>query len=461
MKQGFTTQSKPDSHTKGLSPAQILQRIRPQKPHYRFLQSWDPAKRELWFGCAGNGQGVQIGSSRLLRHANPEEGIVSSKLRPETVRSFRDNRVNVNGSDLLSRVHTHLRDYLHFQDERLFSFLCAWAIGTYLYSLFSHYGYLFLHSVLPRCGKTRVQEVLSHLCFEATGPLNGPTVATIRDTAAEGRTLQLDTLERWKAKSTEAYAAAMEYLDAGFRNGGVVSKMVPLGNGAWRKQLFPVFAPYMLAAINKDSLSDTGLDRSFVVEMKRKHRKGKKKYNFSHCEQESIPLRDDLYTWALQNAELTSRIYESPDLEAEIEGLWLHDRAADIWKPLLAIARTFGANPLHEDLKTLATAMGQDEQAPEEARNLAIVQALRNEAKTNGKGKIVGMTSTLVAHLGIGCGIYEDDGNFENYLHDFLTQWGFEQKSIRLPEGPRRGWELTDSKLAEIEQQLSSFGNGV
>ena len=34
--------------------------------------------------------------------------------------------------------------------------------------------------------ETRVEEILSHLCFEATAPLNPPTAPTIRDTAAEG-----------------------------------------------------------------------------------------------------------------------------------------------------------------------------------------------------------------------------------------------------------------------------------
>jgi hypothetical protein len=137
------------------------------------------------------------------------------------------------------------------QDERLYSLLAVWTIGTYVYPLFSHCGYLFLHSVLPRSGKTRAEEILSHLCFEATHPLNAPTGLAIRDTAAEGRTLVLDTLERWKEKNPETYSAAMEPLDSGFRNGGTVVKMVSMGNGKWRKESFPVYAPYELAAIRQ------------------------------------------------------------------------------------------------------------------------------------------------------------------------------------------------------------------
>ena len=43
----------------------------------------------------------------------------------------------------------------------------------------------------------------------------------------------------------------------------------------------------------------------------------------------------------------------------------------------------------------------------------------------------------------------------ESQLTNFLTIWKFEQKSIRLPQGSRRAWELEDKKLAQIEKQLS------
>src|SRR5262245_45584675 len=39
----------------------------------------------------------------------------------------------------------------------------------------------------------------------------------MRETAVEGGTAIFDTLERWKEKGTESFAAAMELLDAGFR----------------------------------------------------------------------------------------------------------------------------------------------------------------------------------------------------------------------------------------------------
>jgi hypothetical protein len=115
--------------------------------------------------------------------------------------------------------------------------------------------------------------------------------------------------------------------------------MVSDGKGGWHKELFPVFAPYLLAAIAKESLSDTALDRSFPIEMHRKPITIRKKtYNFHRCEKECLPARDAMYQWALENAAAIAECYDSVEVEYEVDGLELNDRAADIWKPLLAVA---------------------------------------------------------------------------------------------------------------------------
>src|SRR5882762_2756201 len=252
-----------------LSAAQRLAAMKPLAPKYRFLISWDAPRKLLRFGCGYGQNALTICSNRKLEDAIWAEDS-AAKLSPGCVQRFRANSPKIEGASLLARCQAFLHSYVHMRDERLYRLLAAWSIGTYVYPLFSHYGYLFLHSKFPRSGKTRVEEALSHLCFEATVPLNAPTVATIRETAAEGHTVILDTLERWRGKSPEAHSAAMELLDAGFRNGGTVAKMVSVGDGKWKKENFPVYAPYVLAAIDKGSLTDTALDRCFVIEMHRK-----------------------------------------------------------------------------------------------------------------------------------------------------------------------------------------------
>jgi hypothetical protein len=429
-----------------LSAVQRLAAMKPLAPKYRFLISWDPRKKALRFGCGRGDNALTIDSIRKLTNEIWTNDS-AAKLSPECVKRFKSNAAKVDGSDLLSRCERFLRSYVHMHDDRLYLLLAVWSIGTYVYPLFSHCGYMFLHSTFPRSGKTRVEEILSHLCFEATVPLNAPTVATIRETAAEGHTVVLDTLERWKGKSPEAYCAAMELLDAGFRNGGTVAKMVSAGDGKWKKENFPVYAPYVLAAIDKESLTETALDRSFVIEMKRKPITIKKqKYNFDRCERECEPLRDELYRWALENAAVLAATYESTELEGAVDALELNDRASDIWRPLLSITRVLGLADVWQPLTSLAIEMSRDPEAAEREHVRTIARSLRK--LVNGDGAAVGMTSELLSHL-LADGLEVE----ERTLHDMLTQWGFAQESVRLEQGPRRAWELQDARLAEVERE--------
>jgi hypothetical protein len=204
--------------TKRISALERLRKIKPSRLPQRFLISWSPDKNELCFGCGGGENAVTVSSSRKLK--NCPVSLSGTKLFPDCVQRFLRNKERVEGREVLHRVEAFLREYIHFADERLYSLLALWIVGTYLYLIFCHYGYMFFYSMFPRSGKTRVEEILSHLTFEATNPLNSPTVPTIREMAAAGGTLILDTLECWREKSSESYAAAMEFLDAGFRNGG-------------------------------------------------------------------------------------------------------------------------------------------------------------------------------------------------------------------------------------------------
>lgn len=429
--------------SKGL---QLLDEIRPPAPKRRFLQSWDRDARVLRFGCGDENKAVQIGSDGAVE---PVEAAQATKLRTSTIREF------LNGTTTespLADVQATLRKYLYFADPRIYTLLAVWIAGTYVYSIFSHFGYLFLHSQHPRCGKTRAEEVTSHLAFEATTPRNAPTPPTMRETAVAGGTAIFDTLERWKEKGKESFGAAMELLDAGFRNGGVVTKMISTGPSDWRQELYPVYAPYMFAAIDQRSLTDTALDRSFVIDMVRKSTKLKTRPYDARCEAECEPIREKLYLMALTHAARIADVYESPELQREVDTLGLNDRASDIWKPLIAITRALGEDAIANELGALAQEMSPDPDRQDERRQLSIAGALR--AVAGPEGTITGTTQQITEMLrqvtNVDC----------SELHGVLVGWGFTDKSMRLTgiDTPRKGWEITDRELATIETNLNGEG---
>ncbi len=426
--------------------AEVLRQIDTPEPLVRFVQGWDPDEQRLWFGCGGREVGVLLGSDRTSDTVT--DGVYPTKLQPHVVERYLSRGRSPSGPHLVRRYKKLLQKYLYFEDPRLYTLVALWIVGTYVYSIFGHYGYLFVFSMLMRSGKTRVGELLSHLAFEASPPLNAPTPAALRELASEGGTSVLDTLERWGEKSPESFGAAMDILDAGFRNGGTVTKMVPAGDGEWRREEYPVYAPFMMAAIGRDSLTDTARDRSFVVEMHRKPSDMKKaKYNWHLCEKECQPVRDDTYMWALRNAERVSSTYLNKQLEQNIDDLGLTDRAADIWCPLFALASVLGIPASEvEQVKTLAREMGGDTETVADAERLSVIQALRGMAN---RGQVVGTTTDLAEGL-------RDVGVVGVNVQEHLTEWGFLQKSVRLPaRGPRRAWELDDRRLAKIERELA------
>lgn len=425
---------------------QLLEQIRPFAPRRRFLQSWDSAAKVLRYGCGDESNAVVVGSDGSLEVQ--AKGAVS-RLGSSTVKRFLEGGEVVSP---FSAIRDLLTEYIYLPDDRLYALFSAWICGTYLYSMFSHYGYLFLFSSEPRCGKTRAEEVVSLLAFEATEPRNAPTAPSMRETAVAGGTAIFDTLERWSKKSTESFAAAMELLDAGFRRNGTVTKMVASGGGEWRQEVFPVYAPYMFAAINRSSLSETALDRSFEVGMRRKSTKLRTKPFDAQCEQACSPLRDQMYLFALAHASKVLEAYESETLQQRMNSLGLNDRASDIWKPLLAVSTVMHPDSL-DALSQLAVAMSPDADRQEEFRQLRIVTALRGMAGEG--GSLVGTSQQLISQLAT----LADVGEVGD-LTSLFREWGFEDKSLRLTgiDTPRKGWEITEAQLAAVDARLRADG---
>ena len=426
-----------------------LEKIEQHKETENRMQFFEPERRVLFLACGDGKHAVYVNSKKEVTDATVG---FRTKLQREWVEEFVAEDHVPHSRELSKRLQDTLVKYLHFDDKRLYLFESLWITGTYLYSAFGHYGYLFVYSEKMRCGKTRTLEVLSHLAYEATEPLNAPTPATIREIATDGKTIQMDTLERWRLRSPESHAAAMELLDAGFRKGGKVAKMVQIGGGRrWRGKEFPVYTPYNLSGIKKNSLSDTALDRSFAIEMKRKPLEVRKeKYNHFRCEEECREIRRDLYFWALRNAEKVSCVYESKELQEKIDPLGLNDRGVDIWLPLFAILQVLGFDEQSEEwqeLSAIATKLHRDPEIKEIERQLAIIKALKQ--KVNGHKEIVAMSTELVE--------YFKTTNLK--VTDFKTlmdEWGFKKESKRLPdfEKPRKVWVLPVDQLQELEQQL-------
>jgi hypothetical protein len=409
------------------------------------LQHFDTESKVLWLCCGDGKKAVHLGSNGKLVPCNSP---LRSKLSPEIVRAFRKGTDQIDGKSLFHEIEEIFKRYIYHEDEQFYIFLSSYVIASYLYSIFNHFGYLFVYSDKPRRGKTRVLEVNQHLTYEARPPVNSPSPAAMRDLASIGGAVQLDTLERWPSK--ESFQALMEILDAGFRKGGYTTKMV-MRRKDWKREEVPVFAPYIMAGINKHSLSDTALDRSFTFEMQPKpFRILRTRYSENTCEKSCSPIRNQLYLWALQNAKKISELYESDEMEELMHSLGLNDRATDIWRPLFTIANCLELESELNDLKTLAIEMHQAPELAEIKKQILVLEVL--EKYPGGNVEIVGTTTELEKHLSSNGMVFKN-----NELTNLLSEWGFEQRQSRKTRvlgQPRRAWHISPESLKEIDVSL-------
>jgi hypothetical protein len=134
-------------------------------------------------------------------------------------------------------------------------------------------------------------------------------------------------------KTAENHEDLRAALNAGYRQGASVYRMVGLGSKMEEKE-FKIFSPVALAGIG--DLPDTVMSRSVLIEMRRRRPDEiVDQFRQREARERAQPIRDALAFWALDATDqLKTARPEMP------EGVT--DRAADVWEPLLALADMAG-----------------------------------------------------------------------------------------------------------------------
>jgi hypothetical protein len=239
------------------------------------------------------------------------------------------------GYDLVERLEQYFKRYAFFRDARIPLLLAVWTIGTYVYRVFFTFPYLLLRSPRKRCGKSRVEDLLAEVAFNAEPRTTNPTEAAIfRGPARNGGTLLLDEIEGLKG-DRERYAGLLAVLNDGYKRGGEVTRMEKHGD-RFVAAKYPTYAPKVLAGISK--LAETLEDRGIPIFMTRRlPQDALERFSPRRLAQDIQRLRDECYVWALTRAEDLADLYEADGEEAlNIKGL--DDRALELWEPLLTIA---------------------------------------------------------------------------------------------------------------------------
>jgi hypothetical protein len=251
---------------------------------------------------------------RLLHGNGPEE-----KKKPS----------QANLADSIKQIEDEILRFIELESPEIATLLALWLIQSYQISTFAFCGFLSIQSASPRCGKSRLLEILGCFTEQSTPLRTMPTPAVLYRT--DSRVLFLDEVDSLRNADKEKYAEVMSLLCVAFKRGGIVERC---NKNTLNVERFDAYRAFGFAGLN--SLSDALNDRCFPIRMKRTPKK-MPRLNMAKLEKNAEPVREHISEWWANNGENVTLMYEAlPDETRHFRGL--DDRLQDIAESLLVLA---------------------------------------------------------------------------------------------------------------------------
>ena len=231
----------------------------------------------------------------------------------------------VAGHELADAIRCEISRYIVISDVNADA--CAlWALMTWCAESLFLLPMLSISSPQKRCGKSNLLILLRHLTRRALLVANTSPAALFRVVDKYQPTLLLDEADAWFKENEELRGI----INAGHsRDTAVVMRTT---GEDFDPKPFNVFCPKAIASIG--SLADTIQDRSIEIALRRRA----PNESVERLRQDRLgypELQRKALRWSIDAA--TSLKAADPDIPQE-----LHDRAADNWRPLIAIADLCG-----------------------------------------------------------------------------------------------------------------------
>jgi putative DNA primase/helicase len=256
------------------------------------------------------------------RKDETDDALPHWKVEPWTAR--------VEGAALLDSIRQVFRRYIVLPKDADIG-LALWVLHAWTMDAGDISPFMVLVSPTKRCGKTSVLILLYFLTPKSELASNISPAALFRYVEAVHPTLLMDEFDASLKNNEEARGI----LDGGHtRLSAYVIRNVEV-NGEHKPRRFSTWAAKAIATIR--SVADTIEDRSVRITLQRKARNAKVERLRRRDSEEFKALRSKAARWAADNFDsLTDPDPAVPEV--------LNDRAADNWRPLLAIAELAGGS---------------------------------------------------------------------------------------------------------------------
>jgi putative DNA primase/helicase len=334
----------------------------------------------------------------------------------------------VNGAELLDALAASIRGHVAMPDHAAQT-AALWVLHTYLLDCFGISPRLAITSPEKGCGKTTLLDVLSHLVIRPLPTANATASAIFRVVEMQQPTLLIDEADTFLSENEELRGI----LNSGHRHGGSVIRTV---GEDFEPRSFSTYSACAIALIGK--LPATLTDRSVPIDLRRRRPDEViEAFRFDR----TGPLDQLARQAARWTADNTDHVRGAdPDIPAGV-----FNRAADNWRPLLAIADAAGGEwpaRARRAMQCIAAAAGADDQSAR-VTLLADIRAIFAEAATD-RLPSAGLVEALVAIEGRPWAEWKAGKPITaNGLARLLAPFGVKPSTIRTNDVTPKGYQLT------------------
>jgi putative DNA primase/helicase len=286
----------------------------------------------------------------------------------------------VDGAALLNAIRQIFRRYIILPKDADIA-LALWVLHTWTMDAGDISPFMVLVSPTKRCGKTSVLILLQYLTPRSELAGNITASALFRYIEAVRPTLLIDEADSFVKDNEELRGI----LNSGHTKAAAnVIRNVEI-NGEHQPRRFSTWAPKAIATIR--SLADTLEDRSIIVQLQRKAPSAKVERLRRRDNKCCVALRNQASRWSKDNFD--QLVDPDPQMPQK-----LNDRAADNWRPLLAIADLAGGEWPQLARQACLTLSGEN---PEEALGVMLLVDCRGAFGDSAVIRSVDLATALVA----------------------------------------------------------------
>jgi hypothetical protein len=228
--------------------------------------------------------------------------------------------------ELFNRIKAQINKYMDIYDLRITSMISCWIIGTYIYDLFSCYGYILLTSQ-KASGKTKLLKLIGLMSRNSLSVSSPSESVLFRMINGSRITLLIDDFETFKNDERTNYL--LQILKIGIDQEGGIPRNEKYKDTYIPKK-FNCYCPKVIT--NTTSLDQVTISRCITINLlPTATDKGKIRPNKKDVVWQKI--RDDCHILIMENYKEILEIYNTTDFGE------LNSRELDTTKGLLAVAK--------------------------------------------------------------------------------------------------------------------------